>query len=383
MDVVQDMTGMTQVPGWRRALRSDLAWVLVVGLASRIELYLLAWLFNLHFDLGRDFSTLLCSWDCGWYWSIFAHGYQLQPDAHPAGDAANWAFFPLFPYLVRWFSQASGVGVYASAMLITNVSFIIALVVLHAYARAALGGPTARFVVIALAFSPFALYFSAPYTEALYLLLMVAAMHLAQTGRWVGAGLCAAALSGTRNLGVFIVLPMLMLGVAQFGWRRLARVAEGTERFYLGLALAPLGLFGYMLFLHLHVGDALAFKHVQVAWGGTVGNPLAVIADAVWHGDAYARYCAVSAGVGLGVGVWLYRRGLRAEALILIIGTLIPASVRVASVPRYVFTLFPLYLALGLALRESPRAQWLVFAALLPLGGFTIASWVAQKTYMI
>lgn len=102
------MNDRAVAPIWRRALRSDLAWVLAVGLVSRFEVYALAWLFNHHFDLGRGLANLLCSWDCDWYLGIVKVGYQLQPEGHDAGDAANWAFFPLFPLLTRALALAGG-----------------------------------------------------------------------------------------------------------------------------------------------------------------------------------------------------------------------------------------------------------------------------------
>jgi hypothetical protein len=44
---------------------------------------------------------------------------------------------------------------------------------------------------------------------------------------------------------------------------------------------------------------------------------------------------------------------------------------------------YPAFVALGLLVRGSSRAQWLVLALLLPPSGFFIAAWVAQKTFMI
>jgi putative flippase GtrA len=48
----------------------DLAWILVIGVLSRVWVFGVAWLFNFHFGMGREPLSLLCSWDCGWYQSI-------------------------------------------------------------------------------------------------------------------------------------------------------------------------------------------------------------------------------------------------------------------------------------------------------------------------
>jgi len=362
--------------------RADLAWVLSVGVLSRAWVFGVAWLFNEHFGLGRSPLRLLCSWDCGWYQSIAELGYDAQPTDHPLGEA-NWAFFPLFPLLARAAGWATGWGALAGGLLVANLAFMTGLCVLHRHLRSRLPPEAARFVVVALAFSPYSLYFSAPYTESLYLMLMVCAMHCAHQRSWVWAGLFAAALSATRNLGVFVVLPMALMAVQQFGWRALLRLAPGTERVWLGLALVPLGLFMFMAFLHHHMGDALAFKNVQVAWGGTLGNPLRVIWHAFQNGGLYEQYCAAAACLGLVLGVFLMARGWQPEGLILIIGVLIPAAVRVWSAPRYAFALYPVFVALGVLTQASPRLRWLVLGLLVPPSGFLIASWVAQKTFMI
>ena len=106
--------------------------------------------------------------------------------------------------------------------------------VLYQHLRSRLPVEAARFVVVALAFSPYSLYFSAPYTESLYLMLMVCAMHCAHQRSWVWAGLFAAALSATRNLGVFVILPMAWMAVQPVSYTHLdvyKRQAAGQERY--------------------------------------------------------------------------------------------------------------------------------------------------------
>jgi Gpi18-like mannosyltransferase len=197
--------------------------------------------------------------------------------------------------LARGFGWVIGEGSLAGGLLAANLAFVAGLGVLYLHLRSRLDLPTARFVVVALSFSPFALYFSVPYTESLYLLLMVSAMHCAHRGHWVWAGLLAAALSATRNLGVFIVVALALMALQEHGCRALCRLAPGTEGVWLGLCLVPLGLFTFMAYLYGHMGDALAFKNVQVAWGGMLGNPLEVVSSAFMTGGFYEQYSAAAA----------------------------------------------------------------------------------------
>lgn len=364
-------------------LARDDVWVLTVGALSRLWVLAMAGFFNWKLGLGRSAQMLMCSWDCGLYMSIVDKGYEKQPGWGPAGDAASWAFFPLYPVVTRLLTEATAISHVAAAVVVSNLCFLAGLLVLHRHACRTLDASTARFVVLAFALSPLGLYFSTPYTESMYFLLMVSAMHCAHQGRWLAAGLLAAGLSATRNLGVFIVFPFLIMGLSQFGWRRLVSFAVGTERFFLALMLAPLGLFLFMLFLHHRVGDALAFKNVQVAWGGAPGNPLDTILQAWEWGGVYEFYCLACVGLALAASVVLLRSGRGPEALILLVGTLIPISVRLQSAPRYALTLYPVFLALGLLLRGSPRVRLLLLVVMVPPSAFMIASWVAEKPYTI
>jgi hypothetical protein len=358
--------------------------VLALALLGRALVYAAAAMANAVAGAGRNASELLCSWDCGWYFSIAYDGYQAAPAQHPSGDAANWAFFPLFPLATRALMplvRLTGLPAEWAGQIVSNAAFVLALLLLHRMLRRSLNAADSLFISALLAFSPYGVYFSAPYTESLYLLLMVLCLALARDGRWLAAGAAAAALSATRNLGVFIVLPLLALAVAQHGWRPLLRAAPGTEGAWFALALAPLGLSAYMLFLHGLVGDALAFKHVQIAWGGQIGNPLAVIWEGLAGDEIYPRLCALALLAGLAAALWLWRRGWAAEAWVLALGALIPAAVRLASAPRYVFTLYPLYLALGLLLQRWPRARWALLLAALPATAALVTAWVLQRPW--
>src|ERR687896_413384 len=56
-----------------------------------------------------------------------------------------------------------------------------------------------------------AVFFGAPYSESLFLLLAVGAFYAARTGRWAWAGAAAAGAAATRSAGVLLLLPLAML----------------------------------------------------------------------------------------------------------------------------------------------------------------------------
>ncbi|PVX82175.1 mannosyltransferase family protein [Paraburkholderia unamae] len=370
----------------------EFAFVVAVYAASRL-LLVAATLIGAHLlDARGSVPELLCQFDCLWYRAIIDHGYDLAPNfgpggplspfAHQHGDAANWAFFPLFPLLARWTALVTGAAPLVGAYVVSNLAFLAALLLLRQYAGRWTTPGTARFVVLLASFSPASLYFSLAYTEALYLLLMLAVVSAASSGRWLMAGMAAAALSATRNLGVTILAPMLAIAISQYGWRAVLTLRREADRAWVAMLLAPAGLAAFMLFLHHTTGDAFAFKNVQIAWHREVGNPLVQLWTALTSAQTYPLYCASVALFGIVACIWLAARSMYAEALILVTGIFIPLAAGVVSIPRYVLTLYPVPLAIGLATQNMPRTRIALLAACVALLAAACRAWLGQYWFM-
>src|SRR5919108_254299 len=118
----------------------------------------------------------LARWDAVWYLRIADSGY---------GDSApRAAFFPLYPLLIR--SLAAPVGGSQAALLIASylislAAFLGALVLLYRLASLELGRRFASPTLLLLAVFPAALYFGAPYSESLFLLVSLCASSTCRT----------------------------------------------------------------------------------------------------------------------------------------------------------------------------------------------------------
>src|SRR5204862_381589 len=97
------------------------------------------------------------------------------------------------------------------ATVISLVALAVGLRLLHRLTAMELGAPVADATVLLLAFAPVAFFFSAPYTESVFLLASVGAFLAARSGRWALAGIAAAVASGTRSAGALLLLPLLIL----------------------------------------------------------------------------------------------------------------------------------------------------------------------------
>ena len=171
---------------------------------------------------GDPLLNLPARFDAGWYAGIALDGYYFE---QRFDKQQNVAFFPAFPLLQR----AAGYPLAAFApgvprerrmmrllwagVLVSIVAFAWASVYTWRLARDTIGEGRAPAAVALLSAYPFAIFFSVPYTESLFLLAAVAAVYhfrrhqLAAAAAWgVLAGL-------TRPNGCFLSIVLALLAL--------------------------------------------------------------------------------------------------------------------------------------------------------------------------
>ena len=225
--------------------------------------------------------------DSWWYVNIVEHGYTMG-DAK-TGAQGTVTFFPLYPLLVKVVAGPLH-NVYLAGLLVSNGALLAALGFLYGLARHEYGEETAARAAFYLAGAPTAVFFSAMYTESLFVALVCATFYFSQRRRWELAAIAGALASATRNTGVLLAAVIALEGMSQQGFRlwparlRGAGAAETARlwrahlvqqvrctlaswRSLLAAAYVPVGLVAYMGFLQLTFGDALGFIHAQATWG--------------------------------------------------------------------------------------------------------------------
>lgn len=260
-----------------RTLPVDAALILIPLAAAVVGLVIryLAYAATVDGATLANFADGLCRWDCHWYVHLAEVGYDGFPTPKLL-NGGNWAFFPLYPVLVGLLIKLTALP----TMVVATATSIALSVGATRIAWPLLGRslPAYTLFSVFLLAGPFSIYFTTFYTEVLFLFLTVCVFAALKRRRFLLAGLFAAGLSATRIVGVFIVFAILVevwLDHRERGgsWRDFIPAVLRRPDLLLGFALAPFGLFAYMAFLHLHMGDALAFQHVQRAWGRPFGLP--------------------------------------------------------------------------------------------------------------
>lgn len=385
------------IASWWRS--PDTKVVLPIHLASRFGVLLVGFLGVLLIGFppeasdrwtiySNEFLDLPGRWDTGWYLTIANEGYHYLPNA-PANYQQNIAFFPAYPMSMRYLSVVLGRQPLWTGVLISFVAFFVALTYFLRLARSLLKDEDKAVAAVSLlAAYPFAVFFSAAYTESLFLLTLVGAVyhfHRNQLGRaafWgflcgltrPNGGLLAIVLAlmalaplwaagdGNRSRWRIVVPPE---GWRPLGWRLLAAASPGF------------GMLAFSAFIYRLTGHPFMWTIQNVAWGRVYRSLDSIVSDRVdyiaangWYG--YASTQTIDAFYLMAVllslaAVWpVYRRFGLAFAVLILITVLPPmAAGGLLSMGRVTSILFPVFLWMGAAVPARHRHAWIGLFALL------------------
>lgn len=316
---------------------------------------------------ASPFLDLWGVWDTGWYVGIADGGYAAAPDA---SGQANYAFFPLYPLLMRWVGKLVG-GSFNGGLVVSNLCLVAACALLFELVALDEGPESARRAVKYLLLLPAGFVLSGVFGEATFLALALGAFVAVRKDRFLLAGACGFLASLARPLGVLLVLPLALLA---FGEARRRGRRPSARLFF--LLLAPLGLGCFSLFLASRTGDPLAFVHVQAAWGRGLASPWAVLSWGLHHADPGRRFAAWMAIVTLGIVLASLKRLGAAYGIYSLYSILVPLSTGLTSMPRYLLLVFPVAIVFAGVSRDA-RTDTVLTVSLALLQGFLMVFWVS------
>ena len=380
-----------------------MAAVLLFGLSDRAADFDPAGVTTPFGATGDVLAAPLGRWDSVWYLAITADGYD---------GASREAFFPLYPLVVKVAGIPFGSALVGGALASTAL-LGVALVLLHRLVALDHGRAVARNAVLVTALFPMSFFFSAVYSESLFLSVSIGAVYAARRERWAWAGALGLLAATTRSAGVLLLVPLAMIYLWGTGRPRL-RTMRRLRPDVLWLALVPLGLASYCGFLALAGHDPLAPFRVQEVWFRSFAGPFVGVWDGLIAAVQGARqllsgarepvYFTPAGGDPFVVArhniellVWLVlalaatagvlRRLPAAYGAYVVAALALPLSYPVGpqplmSLPRFVAVLFPLaiWLALwmtGRALRERLVLGASAVALAVYTGIFATWHWVA------
>src|SRR5215211_2110971 len=376
---------------------TGVAFVLAVYAASRlcylISGSLLAYLVptssfqRVTLDVPSGSMNIWSHWDGEHYVTLAMGGYLHPP------DNVSPAFFPMYPLLLRSFAELFGgpiskeaLSVWAPLLFLPFALYFIYHIALEVWDES-----VARGTVLILAFFPTTFFLNAAYTESLFLALSAGSLWAMRVRKdLLLACVLAGFASATRNVGVFLIVPLLyewIKDLETYRWRGIY------------LVMAPGGLLAYMGYLWVRFGDPLLFYSAQKNWGRQATGPLDT-AGRAWglavegagrllDPDLWAHPALGNVADHLAGAVNLFNLAFFAFAACVLLAGLrdLPPSLSIYGLllvapatlfgtpgsplmgtPRYVLVAFPIFIVLGLLSRNRLLfGGWLVMSVLISL----------------
>lgn len=279
----------------------------------------------------------LANWDGRHFLEIAQRGYT---------DKIQYAFFPLFPFLVNLISRVLNVDYIISGILI---NFLSSFGIIYTFLRL-LKEYREKHVLIAMVYFlifPTSFYLITIYSESLFLFCALSAFLFAKKKKYFWAGIFVSLAAATRITGIAVILGLLA-DVFLSKTKTRDKIAV--------ILLAPLGLILYCVFLYLQTGNPFYFLTSEINWGRTLTLP----GTNIWETLRYISYFGLKpesytilsdllfAIFGIGMGIRALRFLKAPLKVYTICALILPlATGLLLSIPRFLVVLFPMFILIA------------------------------------
>lgn len=202
----------------------------------------------------RSDNIFLNPWtqhDAGAYLDIARNGYN--------GDfnngVGNYTWYPFYPLLIKLLSF---IGYDLAAFLISNAASFLSIVLLYILVKKELGSRSSYKTTLYMLLFPTAFFFTAMYTESLFLMLSLLCFIFAKRGNYLYAGAAGFFASLARFQGILLFLPLAYIYFSKIGFD-----IKKANRDFIFLMLIPAGMLVFMMYQGLITGNAMMQFHAQ------------------------------------------------------------------------------------------------------------------------
>jgi hypothetical protein len=304
---------------------------------------------------------VLTSWDGLWYFEVVRHGYprSVPPNITFHQLEARAAFFPLYPRTVWLLDKVLPGGDVAAGLALNFVLGAAFIFLVGVMARRLFGNKVAARAMVLTALFPGSFVLTFTYSEAMMLVLAAACLLLLMDRRWVLAGLVAALATASRPNAIALIAACLVAAIAAIVERR-------EWKALLAPLLSPLGWIAFQLFLSHQTGERGVWFRVQrQAWdeGNSFGlTAIKDIGNAFIHPldsprNLITLLCVAAMLFGL-YALWKRPLPLPATVYTIAILALMLLPRTVTARPRFLFTAFPLLIAVAAIWPDRDDEGW-------------------------
>ena len=370
-----------KIKAWYNRIPYSLKIALLIALVAKLAIYIIGYTAAYSTAIGQGYSTaplglflnMFNHWDGPHYLYLAQYGYTNQ------GDPANFiVFFPLYPLIVRLFTPNFDY-VSLSGMIVSAVLSLAAVVYLFKLVKLDYNDSIAKKAVLFLCVFPTAYFMSAPFTESLFLLLVIASLYYARNANWAAAGILGC-LSALTRIGGLVLLPALLVEYFRQRYQGHWKFKAPDPKILL-LLLPAVGFLIYLGINYVVMGDFFSFMTIQRVHFYETFGPIDGFLGA-WNWPSHSTYPdsitigyaqVIFAAFGLamvGAALKLKLRASYQVYMFLTWGVSVATSFWI-SVPRYVLTMFPLFIVLGLVSTKKTVAAAVLAVSCMGLFFFT------------
>jgi hypothetical protein len=292
---------------------------------------------------------VLTSWDGRWYFEIIRGWYptSIPPDVTYEMAEARAAFFPVYPMIVRTLDPVLPGGDVFAALFVNLVFGVLAIWLIGLLARELFDEQIAYRAMLLTLFFPGSFVLSFAYSEAVLIAVAAGCLLALVRHQWVAAGLLAAIGTACRPNGLALVAACVVAAFLAIRERR-------DWRSLVAVVLSPIGFVAFQLYLYDRTGEWAWFRVQTEAWDEGTSFGLTAIRNTL---EAFIRplssptdiITAVSVIVSVIMLVILWKRRLPAPlvAYVLVVFALMILPATVTARPRFIFTAFPVFIAIA------------------------------------
>ena len=383
--------GWVAVPRVRVGGRHLPVWAVLIGVfaASRIVSTGVLWVlwattqgqWFSHYDGGPTFWEYLQSWDVQWYRRVAYEGYPLELPIDGNGDVKQntWAFFPVFPMLVRLVTL-TGLDYFVAATVVATVFGLLATLALHRMLAQHFAPTQALWGAIFFASGPLSWLLQVGYAESTYLFFLFCALAAMVSRHYLLMIPFALAASFTHPGTLALAAALGLQGIFRLVRRQRILWHEWLTAGLAIVLITAAALFWPVLIAQL-TGDPSGYFDTELGWwrqylGRVIFvpfTPFYLLYGMLWGWFGYALVSVVLAAVvfwltrpstrALGVDVWTFT--------VMYIAYLVAVFLPTQSLIRMLLPLSPLLGHPGLS--ATPRRRWTVLlVGALPLQALAV-----------
>ncbi len=343
-----------------------------------------------HFH-GQEQSNIeqgFSPYDAPQYLDIAYFGYKKIGEI----DSKKFAFFPLYPFLIRLGAPFFGNDFTIAGIIISLVASLFGTIFFYKLVLLDESEDTAFFSIKYFLIYPTAFFFCAVYTESLFFFLSILTFYLLRKKKWWMAGIAGLLGALTRPPGILLFLPFIIeFAVSLRGkkWKEYWLQPLKKKISFLAAFLIPLGTLSYFIYLYFSIGNFFAYFDALSYWSRSkigLGKLFTVLYDKISNFNSLPLHSFYSSKLDLifvlaflVLLIFFYKK-IRFSYFIygLSVAILPLMSGQTMSLMRYLSVSFPVFLILGIAgakNRTFDTALSLVWIMMLAILSLKLFNW--------